>query len=90
MAITWEITTRFLDKARTRVAVTAVATDSIDPDNPITVSAIQDARVVTAEDKTALWVNIKAHYDAQKADSAAESTALTALNSEAKAGLEKL
>ena len=88
--ITWEITTRFLDKERTRLSVVAIGTDSADPANPITVSAIQDARVVTAEDKTALWANIKAHYDAQKAANNAETAALDALNSEAKTGLEKL
>ena len=88
--ITWEVTTRFLDKARTRVSVVAIGTDSADSTNPITVNAIQDARVVTAEDKTALWANIKAHYDAQKVTKNAETVALDVLNAEAKTGLEKL
>ena len=88
--ITWEITTRFLDKARKRVSVVAIGTDSADPTNPITVNAIQDALVDTTENRTALWTNIKAHYDIQKAEASAKDTAETDLNSEAKAGLEKL
>ena len=88
--ITWETTIKFLDKRQTRVSVVAIGTDSADPTNPITVNAIQDALVDTEENKTALWANIKAHYDTQKAEANAKDTAERDLNAEAKAGLEKL
>lgn len=90
MAISWTVTPRFLNKERTRAAITAVATDDADPGNPVTVNAIQDALVDTAENKEALWVSIKKHYDDQVAAATVETAAVTALAAEGKAGLEKL
>ena len=89
MPITWETTTKFLDKELTRVSITAVGTDSADPANPITVT-IQDALINTATNKTALWVNIRDHYGRKIAESISKDAAETALNAEAKTGLEKL
>jgi len=90
MAITWEVTPSFLNKERTRASIIAVATDDVDPENPVIVSAIKDALVDTVANKKALWLNIKKHYDNQVLAEAEETIAIAALASEAKIGLEEL
>jgi len=90
MALTWEVIPTFLNKERTRVSIIATATDSADPENPITVGVIKDALVDTETNKEALWANINDHYKRQILEASEEKAAVSALASEAKAGLEKL
>ncbi len=87
MAVAWEVTPRFLNKERTRAAITAVATDDANPDNPVTVNILNTV-VGTKESEDALWVEVKRLYAEQQADPA--TSAANDLAASGKVALETI